>query len=389
MRLTDDERYDQNLPYLLTFYPNRTLSDLKGEVQLAKSMRHTISRALQDVLALSPTLPPAHTTHVPSTMGRRRSSHGGSFVSIHIVRSQDDRIMRRLLQLSRNGALHGQQDRLSALVRELRWLADTLPGADDLVYDAVREHSADHPDAPQPTLASAHAAAGTASELAHLLQIVAKHQQRHTHILTELLGGDWCKHEDPLGRYIGAERRIELFWPEIALCAALCHVSIEQLAIKVLTHEMAHALTDAGLDTTQKTWSFRAFAGSHHFVLEGLAQFFTLEALQRSTHPALQRAVAAFHALLPHQSIAYRAWRRWLPGHDARGELIRLSLLAFRMQDRPIPLQDFLQTLEKGKALHLSENADPNALAQALVNGAPSRISPTHSNAEALAHASP
>jgi hypothetical protein len=80
---------------------------------------------------------------------------------------------------------------------------------------------------------------------------------------------------DWLGAYFFWQGRIELYAPAIALWSGRCGVPIEDMAIVVLAHELAHAFTHIGRDIDRRVWETDDFAKADTFLVEGLAQFYT------------------------------------------------------------------------------------------------------------------
>lgn len=118
-------------------------------------------------------------------------------------------------------------------------------------------------------------------------------------------------HEGKTGYRRSYGTTIFLYWGIIGLFARLLGVSVEGLTIKVLAHELAHAYTHLGFDRSGKRWSGFDFARSEHNLLEGLAQYWAVVALEhlKSKTPD---AAAAYEALLPRQPEAYRAHLPWV-----------------------------------------------------------------------------
>ncbi|HZU38192.1 MAG TPA: hypothetical protein VFA18_19875 [Gemmataceae bacterium] len=144
-------------------------------------------------------------------------------------------------------------------------------------------------------------------------------------------------HEDILGVYRfqpGQGSAVALYWLPVAMVAAMLDVSIEDLTVVVLIHELAHGYTHIGREIDGASWSDIGFGESELDVTEGLAQFYTEVISQRLSvrTPSLFRA---YESLLSLQSGPYLAHREWLKGDRKQiGETVRFTLIAARSQGR-------------------------------------------------------
>jgi hypothetical protein len=68
---------------------------------------------------------------------------------------------------------------------------------------------------------------------------------------------------------------IRLYWGVIGLVSQWLGCAVEDLAVVVLTHELAHAYTQLGADIEGRRWAAPAFARSETALKEGLAQYYT------------------------------------------------------------------------------------------------------------------
>lgn len=145
-------------------------------------------------------------------------------------------------------------------------------------------------------------------------------------------------HEDILGAYRftigqGSARLapwVEIYWMPIALIAAMLDVSIEDLTVVTLAHELSHGYTHLGRDIDGGHWNDQGFAGSELGVVEGLAQFYTNVVTDKmaSRSPGGCRAYAQ---LLELQSGPYRVHEDWLKDSTSRrGETVRFAMLSAR-----------------------------------------------------------
>jgi hypothetical protein len=120
---------------------------------------------------------------------------------------------------------------------------------------------------------------------------------------------------------------IRLYWGVIGLVSEWMGCGVEDLAIVVLAHELAHAYTQLGADIEGLRWPATSFAAAETALKEGLAQYYTDRVLRR-----LERrhagALAVFSALLPGQPAAYRAHEPWV--QDSSPEAVRRAMLEVR-----------------------------------------------------------
>jgi hypothetical protein len=137
---------------------------------------------------------------------------------------------------------------------------------------------------------------------------------------------------DILGAYFPHSRRIELYWVPIWLYSRKTDTAIEDLAIVVLAHELAHFFTHWREDSDGRRWDTRKFLDSELPVVEGLAQFFTESVCQQLEAQSLYRCHDAFSRLLRFQSFAYTCFTDWAPNHQRRGEVIRIAMLQARCE---------------------------------------------------------
>jgi hypothetical protein len=134
--------------------------------------------------------------------------------------------------------------------------------------------------------------------------------------------------EDYLGVYEPAERSgtIGIYWGLIALCAPRLEVSVEALALKVLAHEYAHAISHLGMDANGNQWEADSFLRADRFVQEGLANYFSWCALKSSSDWWMQEALRALEAIWPLQPPPYAEFDVWRKTIKAPQESVRNAL---------------------------------------------------------------
>lgn len=135
---------------------------------------------------------------------------------------------------------------------------------------------------------------------------------------------------DLLGAYFIRERRIELYWIPIWLCARLSGWSIEDLSLVVLIHEMAHLYTHVGKDADGDRWEDNAMISASQFVVEGIAQFYTELICEKIEKSSPAQPLTVFKQLSPGQPPAYREHQTWAVGHRKRVEVVRTAFVDAR-----------------------------------------------------------
>lgn len=137
--------------------------------------------------------------------------------------------------------------------------------------------------------------------------------------------------EDVLGAYFPSGSYVELYWIPIVLIAQSLDVSIEELTLVVLIHELAHAYTHVGMDIGGAHWDKDKFVATDRAILEGLAQYYT-ELFLTKIASDIPRAIEAFNLLLDMQASDYHTHRNWIDwNHPAQSEAVRLALLDARI----------------------------------------------------------
>jgi hypothetical protein len=142
---------------------------------------------------------------------------------------------------------------------------------------------------------------------------------------------------------------IRIYWGVIGLVAEWMGCTVEDLAVVVLAHELAHAYTQLGADIEGKRWSAPVFAKAESSLKEGLAQYYTDRVLRR-----LERryagALKVYETMLPGQPEAYRTHESWVK--DYSPEAVRRAMLEVRRWKEG-KLEEFNRRLnEARKELH-------------------------------------
>jgi hypothetical protein len=179
---------------------------------------------------------------------------------------------------------------------------------------------------------------------------------------------EYLKHDDPLknvldleedilgvyeydasnrfaGEYVINRAAVRLYWGIIGLVAEWMVCTVEDLAIVVLTHELAHAYTQLGADIEGRRWSAPQFAKTEIGLKEGLAQYYTHQVLTR-LRERYGGALKVFQAMLPKQHEVYRTHKPWVK--DGSAEAVRRALLEVRRW-KELKLEDFERRLHEAQ----------------------------------------
>ena len=140
---------------------------------------------------------------------------------------------------------------------------------------------------------------------------------------------------DFLGAYTPSARsgHITLHWGLIGLVAPRLGVSVEALALKVLAHEYAHALSHLGIDANGEYWKLEPFCQTDAYVHEGLANYMSAAALASSDDWWFREALEALNRMVELQDPQYREFQRWQRELGAKPEAVRAALRAARAFD--------------------------------------------------------
>lgn len=138
--------------------------------------------------------------------------------------------------------------------------------------------------------------------------------------------------KDVLGAYFFRYPEIHLYWMAIGVMAATMAVAPEALTLVTACHELAHAYSHLGRDIDGNRWDTESFAKADAQIVEGIAQFYT-GVICRKLAARFPQALAAFDALLEHQSGPYAVHQEWAKEHPAAGEVVRVSMIECRSQN--------------------------------------------------------
>ena len=123
---------------------------------------------------------------------------------------------------------------------------------------------------------------------------------------------------------------IKLYWGVIGLVSDWMGLSVEDLTIVVLAHELAHAYTQLGADIEGRRWPSRQFSKAEKELKEGLAQYYTDRVLTRLDR-RYGGAFKAYEALLAKQPEEYRTHIPWI--EHCSPEAVRRAMIEVRRWD--------------------------------------------------------
>jgi len=136
--------------------------------------------------------------------------------------------------------------------------------------------------------------------------------------------------------------RIVLYWGVIGLVAEVLNLSVEDLTVVVMAHELAHAYTHLGFDIDGYYWNTYSFYKSDRALVEGLAQYYTEKAL-KILSVKIPGGYGAYEELLRNQPSAYHTHNKWIK--DTTPEAVRTALITMRKKN-PIALNKFNDKLQ-------------------------------------------
>lgn len=139
------------------------------------------------------------------------------------------------------------------------------------------------------------------------------------------------------------EGRIELYWLVIGAVAKWLGVSVEGLTVATLTHEMVHAYTHMGMDIDGQRWG-KGFLESPPEITEGLAQYYTHEAMEMLKRRGYMDGWKAYDALLDWQEGPYREHENWLQ-QGYTPEVVRAAFLVLQRVN-VISAEEFKKQME-------------------------------------------
>lgn len=140
-----------------------------------------------------------------------------------------------------------------------------------------------------------------------------------------------------------------LYWGVIGIVAPRLGVSIDALTAVVLTHELAHAYTQAGFDIDGQNWPPAGFFQSDTNLIEGLAQYYTARIAEK-LDGRIPGFWTAYQQLLEKQATPYRRHLLWVDEWRASPEQIRHSMLNVRTGN-PATIEQFEQILKTGSGI--------------------------------------
>ena len=143
---------------------------------------------------------------------------------------------------------------------------------------------------------------------------------------------------------------ISLYWAVIGLVARLRGWKVPELVVKILAHECAHAYTQLGTDIDGEYWPAENFEKVDLPLAEGLAQYYTHQALVRLSHKSnglYAGAFSIYEGLLEYQNPIYRVHLDWIDNHTP--ETVRHAVLGLR-RNQETTLEQFQRRLSAAQS---------------------------------------
>ena len=164
-----------------------------------------------------------------------------------------------------------------------------------------------------------------------LLEILSQNDPLNTILAVDedILGVYKINHQPTLFRdeYFANKASIYLYWGVIGLVSEWMGCTVEDLAIVVLTHELAHAYSQLGADIEGRRWDPGDFSKAETGLKEGLAQYYTDRVLRR-LEKRYSGALSVYERMLSKQPEPYQTHKPWISTYSP--ESIRSAMLEIR-----------------------------------------------------------
>ena len=155
--------------------------------------------------------------------------------------------------------------------------------------------------------------------------------------------------DDVLGAYFYSRKstrtHIELYWGVIGLIAQLIGVSVDDLTVVILVHELGHAYSHIGFDIDGHKWHTEDFNSSEHPLREGIAQYYTARICEQLSDTSY--SYEAYEKLLLNQPEAYSSHKPWLKNY--KPEEVRLAMIETRREGKGT-MSNFSDRLEHARS---------------------------------------
>lgn len=139
--------------------------------------------------------------------------------------------------------------------------------------------------------------------------------------------------EDTMGAYYFCVPEVHIYWMAIGLISILLGLSVRELTLITLTHELAHAYCHLGFDIDGSQWDTSAFANSDLYIVEGLAQYYT-RLISINLLDRLPNLIEVFGELLMQQSRPYYDFADWeVIDAQQEKEIVRFGMLTTRARN--------------------------------------------------------
>jgi hypothetical protein len=125
------------------------------------------------------------------------------------------------------------------------------------------------------------------------------------------------------------------------------NISVEELTVLVMAHELAHAYSHLGSDAAGHIWS-KGFPRTDIYVKEGIAQYYTWAVAAYLDEHHYTTFLQAYERKIEHQRGPYVVHVPWI--HKYSLEVFRQAIIEVRSRREAVDLACFVATLEEAKA---------------------------------------
>lgn len=148
---------------------------------------------------------------------------------------------------------------------------------------------------------------------------------------------------DIFGSYTFATSRVQIFYLPLILFSRIKEISLENVLVVTLVHEIGHAFHHAGKDKDGVKWNLMSQSDIH--IIEGLAQYYTSRFVDvySSQYPTLKEA---YDTILSCQSGPYLVHQNWRG--QFKKEHVKHALTVIR-RNQKLKYEDFMIILNQAK----------------------------------------
>lgn len=139
---------------------------------------------------------------------------------------------------------------------------------------------------------------------------------------------------------------INLYWAVIGLFAERWNVNVISLAIIILVHEYAHAITQHGIDANNVNWEQSKFNNADVWIIEGIAEYITYLFVKMYDN-SIYDLMRTYRILFQNSPPEYQDYENW---GSISPESIRYALLQSRRNNNvQLTYQMFKNFLKEGQ----------------------------------------